>query len=69
MNSRSVSTSFRGAIIWVMEPLVVVTSRFTKGVVGSGYGVVKPLAIWVIGAHVGGVGAVECEVAVVCTPG
>ena len=46
--------------------MVVVASGLTEGVVGARYGAVKPLAmIWVMGAHVGDVGAVESEVKVV----
>jgi hypothetical protein len=57
------------AVIGVIEPLVVVTVGLTEGVMGARYCAVKPLAIWVIGAHVGGVGAVEYKVMLVCASG
>ena len=57
------------AVIGVIEPLVVVTVGLTEAVMGARYCAVKPLAIWVMGAHVGDGGAVECKVTVVFTSG
>ena len=49
--------------------MVVVAGGLTEGVVGARYCAVKPLARWVMGAHVGDGGAVECKVTVVFTSG
>jgi hypothetical protein len=36
---------------------------------GARYCAMEPLSIWFVGAHVGGVGAVEREITLVCASG
>ena len=54
------------SVIGVIEPLIVVTACLAEGVMGARYCSMEPLSIWFVGAHVGGVGAVEREITLVC---
>ena len=57
------------SVIGVIEPLIVVTACLAEGVMGARYCAMEPLSIWVIGAHVGCVGAVECKITLVFASG